>query len=485
MTSFHPFIQNPGAFYVDGKWVAVGSSDVAKVVNPATEELLALVPLAQPDDMSRAIQAARKAYDHGPWPKLTPDERGEYLVRIAAELDARSDAHARIWTSEIGVTFNASQNRMNTLGASYSSFAKVGKDFSFSEEHRQESNGRLIHLEREPVGVVGAIVAWNGAPGQIAAKVAPALMAGCTIIVKSPPEAPGSAHILAEACQAADLPAGVVNFVTADREVSELLVRHPAVDKITFTGSTNAGRRIAAICGERLARCTLELGGKSPALVLDDFDLELAAKRLAAKCVLMSGQVCFALTRITISRHRHDAFLEALKHELDAVKLGDPYDSETQMGPLASESHLNRVEEYIRIGINEGAALVAGGQRPSQLKRGYYLEPTIFGNVDNSARISREEIFGPVLSVIPVRDDNDAVSVANDTQFGLNAAVFTNDREHAFQVAKRIQSGTVGHNDLRREHRMPFGGFKSSGIGREGGKDGLLSYLETKVILME
>jgi aldehyde dehydrogenase (NAD+) len=320
---------------------------------------------------------------------------------------------------------------------------------------------------REPVGVVGAIVPWNVPMGLIANKMAPALLAGCTAVLKSSPEAPGEGYLLAEIAEEVGLPPGVLNVVTADREVSELLVRDPRVDKITFTGSTAAGRRIAAICGERIARCTLELGGKSAAVVLDDIDLETVARTISGAECFLSGQVCSSLTRIVVPR------------------VGDPFDPETQMGPLASERQRDRVLGYVEQGVQEGAILATGGQRPAHLERGWFVEPTVFGNVDNGSTIAREEIFGPVLSVIPAEDERDAVRVANDTIYGLNASVFTDDVERARAVAGELRSGTVGHNAFRTDFGIAFGGFKQSGIGREGGVEGLHPFLETKTVILE
>jgi aldehyde dehydrogenase (NAD+) len=345
--------------------------------------------------------------------------------------------------------------------------------------------GEFGLLVREPVGVVGAIIPWNGPIGLIAYKVAPALLAGCTIVLKCSPEAPGDAYVVAEIAESIGLPPGVLNVVTADREVSELLVRDPRIDKITFTGSTAAGRRIASICGERIARCTLELGGKSAAVILDDMDLNEAATTLAAAECALSGQVCSSLTRIVVNRKRHDELVDALVGGFSAVRVGDPFDPETQMGPLVSSRQRDRVEGYIAKGKEEGATLATGGGRPRDLDRGYYVEPTVFANVDNSSTIAQEEIFGPVLSVVPADSEDHAIAIANDTIYGLNASVFTHDVERARQVAGRLRSGTVGHNAFRTDFGIAFGGFKQSGIGREGGTEGLLPFLETKTVILD
>jgi acyl-CoA reductase-like NAD-dependent aldehyde dehydrogenase len=311
------------------------------------------------------------------------------------------------------------------------------------------------------------------------------LITGCTVIVKASPEAPSAAYILGEICETIGLPAGVINILTADREVSELLVRHPGVDKISFTGSTAAGRRIASICGERIARCTLELGGKSPAVILDDFDLALAAERIVRHAGHLTGQVCSSLTRMIVSRHRHDDFVEALSSAFAQVTVGDPFDPASGMGPLAMERQRDRVEGYIAKGKAEGATLATGGSRPAHLDRGYFIEPTVFGNVDNGSTIAREEIFGPVLSVIPADSEEQAVEIANDTIYGLNSAVFTNDPDRAYAVGRRLRAGTVGHNEFRSDFSIAFGGFKQSGIGREGGVEGLYPYLEAKTMIFE
>jgi aldehyde dehydrogenase (NAD+) len=369
--------------------------------------------------------------------------------------------------------------------ATFNAFADLADTFPFEEPAKPTAGGQFGLLVREPAGVVGAIIPWNGPMSLISNKVAPALLAGCTVVLKSSPEAPGEGYLIAEAAEAVGLPAGVLNVLTADREVSELLVRDPRVDKITFTGSTAAGRRIASICGERIARCTLELGGKSAAVILDDMDLEAAAQTLSKAECFLSGQVCSSLTRIVVSQDRHDQLLDALAGAFSQVRVGDPFDEQTQMGPLAAERQRTRVLGYIDKGKSEGFTLATGGGRPKGLDRGWFVEPTVFGNVDNSSVIAQEEIFGPVLSVIPARDEADAVRIANDTIYGLNASVFTPDVERARQVAGQLRSGTVGHNAFRTDFGIAFGGFKQSGLGREGGTEGLLPFLETKTVILE
>ena len=478
-------IGHPDKIFVGGSWVAPSSDSTFSVIEPATEELYFRAAEAQAPDVDRAISAARTAFDEGPWPRLTHAQRAEYLQAFAAGLTDRADDLGDIWPRQSGVLHKfAKWSGMGAAGT-FSTYAAMAGTFPFEEPATPTAGGNFGLLVREPVGVVGAIVPWNAPIGLIANKVAPALIAGCTVVLKASPEAPGEAYVVAEIAESIGLPPGVLNVLTADREVSELLVRDPRVDKITFTGSTAAGRRIASICGERIARCTLELGGKSAAVVLDDMDLGVAAKTLAGAECFLSGQVCSSLTRIIVSRTRHDELVEALAASMGQVTVGDPFAKETQMGPLVAERQRDRVLGYIAKGVDEGATLAAGGGRPDHLDRGWFVEPTVFGNVDNGSTIAQEEIFGPVLSVIPADDERHAVQLANDTIYGLNASVFTHDVDRAREVAGQIRSGTVGHNAFRTDFGIAFGGFKQSGIGREGGTEGLLPFLETKTVILE
>jgi betaine-aldehyde dehydrogenase len=371
------------------------------------------------------------------------------------------------------------------MGGVYDYYAGLADTFRFEEQHTPTGGGELGLLVREPVGVVGAIIPWNGPIIMIAYKVAPALLAGCTVIIKASPEAPGAAYIMAEIAESVGLPPGVLNVVTANRVASESLVRHPGVDKITFTGSSVAGRRIASLCGERMARCTLELGGKSAAIVLDDYDIETAARAIAGPACALTGQICSSLTRIVVSRRRHDDLVAALSAIFGTVQVGDPFDPASQMGPIAMRRQYERIEAIISKGQEEGATLSVGGRRPSHLPRGFYIQPTVFGNVDNGSTLAREEIFGPVLSVIPANDEAHAVEIANDTVYGLNNSVFTNDVDRAYAVARQLRSGTVGHNMFRSDFGIAFGGFKQSGLGREGGVEGLLPFLESKTVILD
>jgi acyl-CoA reductase-like NAD-dependent aldehyde dehydrogenase len=479
-------IKHPDRLFIDGSWAAPSSARKIDVINSATEELFVSVAEAQKADVDRAVAAARKAFDRGPWPRLSHAERAKYLKAIARELAPRSDDLAQIWTTESGVIHGIAKGGSMGLGGIYEYYAGLAETFPFEEERKPGiASGNVGLIVREPVGVVAAIIPWNAPASLIAYKCAPALLAGCTVVLKSSPEAPGAAYVLAEICEAIGLPAGVLNVLTADREVSELLVRHPDVDKVTFTGSTAAGRKIASICGERIARCTLELGGKSAAVILDDFDIGRAAATIAGYAGFLTGQVCSSLTRIVVTKQRHDALVDALSASFSQVKVGDPYDATTGMGPLAMSRQRDRVEGYIEKGKAEGARLATGGARPKHLPRGYFIEPTVFGNVDNHSTIAREEIFGPVLSVIPADSEAAAVEIANDSIYGLNASVFTNDVERAYATARELRSGTVGHNSFRTDFHIAFGGFKQSGIGREGGTEGLYPFLETKTLLLD
>lgn len=334
------------------------------------------------------------------------------------------------------------------------------------------------------MGVVAAIIPWNAPIITIAEKIAPALLAGCCVVLKASPEAPGAAYIMAEVAARAGLPAGVLNVMAADRVASEALVRN-TVDMVSFTGSTAVGRRIASICSERIARYALELGGKSAAVILDDYDIEAAAEGLVGPACFLSGQVCASLTRIIVNSKRHDQMVDALSAKFGAITVGDPFDPATQLGPVAMQRQRTRIEQLIARGVEEGATLALGGKRPAHLDRGFFIEPTVFGNVDNHSTIAREELFGPVLSVISADSEAHAIELANDTIYGLNNSVFTNDADRAYQVARQLRSGMVGHNVFRADLSIAFGGFKQSGIGREGGVEGLFPYLESKTIILE
>jgi len=476
---------NADRLFIGGEWVSPSTNARIDVIAPATEQLFVSVAAAQDADIERAVHAARKAFDQGPWPRMSHRERAGFLKAMGQLVSQRADDVAEVWPNEMGVLHSIARNIAGGIGHVYDYYAGLADTYPFEERHKPASGGAIGLLVREPVGVVAAIIPWNAPIITIADKIAPALLAGCCIVLKASPEAPGAAYIMAEVAARAGLPPGVLNVLTADREASEALVRNPGVDMVSFTGSTAVGKRIAAICSERVARYALELGGKSAAVILDDYDVDMAASALVGPACFLSGQVCAALTRIIVNRERHDQMVEALSAKFGAIKLGDPFDPQTQIGPVAMRRQRDRIERLVAQGVLEGATLATGGKRPPHLERGFYVAPTVFGNVDNHSTIAREEFFGPVLCVIPARDEEHAIELANDTVYGLNNSVFTNDVDKAYRVGRRLRSGMVGHNQFRADLSIAFGGFKQSGVGREGGVEGLLPYLESKTLILE
>ena len=477
-------LRHADRFYIGGEWVKPSSESKINVIDSTTEDVFLTVAEAQADDISRAVGAARTAFDSSPWASLSHAERAGYLRAIAAGLRERAADIAQVWPREAGALYAIATGAAEGAAETFEYYAGLADTYAW-EERATPTIGNFGLLVREPVGVVGAIIPWNGPLGLISHKIAPALLAGCTVVLKSSPEAPAEGLIMSEIAESIGLPAGVLNVVTADREVSELLVRDPRVDKITFTGSTLAGRKIASILGERIARVNLELGGKSAAVILDDVGINTTAEALATAECRLTGQVCSSLTRIVVSRKRHDELLAALAGAFSQKRVGDPFDATSEMGPLVAERQRDRVEGYIAKGKAEGATLATGGGRPKDLGKGWYVEPTVFGNVPNSATIAQEEIFGPVLSVIPADSEAQAIEIANDTIYGLNSSVFTNDVDRARDVARQLRAGTVGHNAFRTDFGIAFGGFKQSGLGREGGTEGLLPFLETKTVILD
>lgn len=476
-------VRHPDRLFIGGRWVAPAGAGVIELVDPNTELVVGQVAEASSHDMDRAVAAARRAFDEGPWPQLSPRERQSVLLRMHAELERRAPDLARVWVAQVGGLASLAPGMTAAANAAFAEVASLGESFPFVDV-RESSVADTALLIREPVGVVAAIAPWNAPHVIMSAKVASALIAGCTVVMKPAPETPLEAYILAEAAEAADLPPGVLNLACGHREASERLVTNPAVDKVSFTGSTAAGKRIASLCGERIARCTLELGGKSAAIVRDDFPIEEAASILAQAIVLLSGQVCGMLSRAVVSRARHDALAEAIAREMERIVIGHSDDPATQLGPLAMKRQLERVEGYLDEG-RRTATQVTGGGRPKHLNRGYFVEPTLFAGVDNQSRIAQEEIFGPVLSLIPCEDDADAIRIANESAYGLNGAVFTRDADAAYRIARAVRTGNVTQNAMRIDPSLPIGGFKQSGIGREGGVEGLSAYLETKTILLD
>jgi len=468
-------------FYIGGQWVAPAGTATIDVISPHTEEVVGRVPEGTGADMDRAVAAARDAFDNGPWPRTAPEERAAAIGRLADLYAARLGDFAEVITQEMGspITFSQlAQAPQPQLMLSY--FADLGKTFIWEDE-RPGLFGPVT-VRREPVGVVAAIVPWNVPQFTIMTKLPAALLAGCTVVVKPAPETPLDSYLLAELIDEAGLPPGVVSIVPAGREVGEHLVSHPGVDKVAFTGSTAAGRRIGSICGQQLKRCSLELGGKSAAIILDDADLAATVGWLEMASLMNNGQACVAQTRILAPGSRYEETVDALSSMVAGLKVGDPADPATQVGPLVARRQQDRVEGYIAAGLDEGARVVTGGSRASGHDRGWYVAPTVFADVDPGMRIAREEIFGPVLSVIRYEDEDDAVAIANDSDYGLAGTVWTADADRGMEIARRVRTGTYGVNMYMIEACAPFGGYKASGIGRELGPEGLMGYLEYKSI---
>jgi len=468
--------------FIGGEWVPPTSPYRFGVVSPSTEEVVGEVPLAQPEDIDRAVAAARVAFDDGPWPATSPGERADALTRAAEALRARTDDIAAVTTEEMGCAVSQAPMAQTGLVARvFDYYAELIRTYEFDRTVTTADRAGVV--TSVPVGVVAAIVPWN-APVTLAAwKVAPALAAGCTVVLKPPPEAPLSNFILAEALQEAGIPAGAVNVVPGGREVGEHLVTHSGIDKVAFTGSSAAGKRILQLAAERMTRVSLELGGKSAAVVLDDADLASVVPRLVGAGMHLSGQVCGAHTRILVPRVVYAEALDIAASAADAIPCGDPHDPKTVVGPLVAERQRTRVEGYVAGAVVDGARIVAGGTRPAHLPKGWYVPPTILGDVDNAMRVAQEEIFGPVLSFIPYGRDDDAVRIANDSRYGLSGGVWSADHGRALAIAKQLRTGSVAVNGHYPPFPLvPFGGFKESGLGRELGPEGLTSYLETRSI---
>ncbi|NED32061.1 aldehyde dehydrogenase [Streptomyces sp. SID8499] len=465
--------------YIGGSWIEPATDETIDVFSPFTEEVVARVPAGSRADVDRAVAAAREAFDHGPWPGLGLGERMAVLRRFAAVLADRHEEMAEIISYEMGCPISLSRT-MQTTGARLllDSFLELAPRYEWSTVRRSNTGNALV--TREPVGVVAAVVPWNAPLLVTVLKLVPALLAGCTVVLKPSPEATLDTYLFADMLKDTGLPAGVVNVVPADREVSEYLVTHRGVDKVSFTGSTAAGRRIAALCGQDLRRVTLELGGKSAALVLDDADLDVVLPTVQALSLRNTGQACSNKTRIVVARSRQAELLDRLREMVGSLVVGDPSDPATQVGPVVSAAQRERVEGYLEVGRQEGAKVLVGGGRPAGLDRGWFVEPTVFTDVRPDMRIAQEEIFGPVLSVLAFDDEDEAVAIANDSDYGLNGSVFTADPEHALAVARRIRTGTVELNGCGVGFHAPIGGFKCSGIGREAGLEGFDAYVELK-----
>ncbi|MES9519330.1 aldehyde dehydrogenase [Streptomyces capoamus] len=470
-----------GQLFIGGELTDPLGRDVIEVISPHTEEVIGRVPHASRADVDRAVAAARRAFDEGPWPRATLEERIEVVGRIKDGIAARHEEIARVISSQNGSPYSWSV-LAQALGAMmvWDTAIRVAREFTH-EERREGVLGPIL-VRREPVGVVAAVVPWNVPQFVAAAKLAPALLAGCPVVLKPSPESPLDAYLLGGIAREAGLPEGVLSILPADREVGEYLVGHPGVDKVSFTGSVAAGRRVMEVAARNLTRVTLELGGKSAALVLPDADLEAAVSGIVPAAWMNNGQACVAQTRILVPRTRYDEFADAFAQAARALVVGDPLDPATQVGPLVARRQQQRSLDYIRIGQEEGAKILTGGGRPDGLERGWYVEPTLFGDVGNSMRIAREEIFGPVVCLLPYGDEAEAVRIADDSDYGLSGSVWTADTERGVDIARQIRTGTYSVNTFSLDMRGPFGGYKNSGLGREFGPEGYGAYLEHKMI---
>ena len=452
-----------------------------EVVNPATEEILGSIADAGADDVDECVRAAASALGSKAWSGLGARERGRLIRRLADALERRGEELAELVTAQNGMPISTSRAAHGPLLTGFYRYFADLADQLLEEEMR--SDGRLqAVVRREPVGVCALITAWNGPQGLIAWKLGPALAAGCTVVIKPAPETSLDAYLLMEAVAEAGIPDGVVNLVTGGAETGGGLVRHPLVGKVAFTGSPVAGRHIAEACAADFKRVTLELGGKSAAVLLDDFDPEAFRPFVAGACSPLTGQTCRALTRVLAPAARYDEVVELVSEAMASTPMGDPMDPASVFGPLVSARQRERVAGHVRSGIEEGAGLVLGGGPAAEFARGFYFQPTVFRDVRPSMRIAREEIFGPVLVVLPYADEEEAIALANDSEYGLGGGVFTRDPGRGLRVARRIRSGTVGVNGSTLPLWAPFGGIRQSGIGRELGPEGLAAYFELKTI---
>jgi len=469
--------------FIGGQWTEPATGEVIEVFSPATGEKVGQVPLASAVDVDAACAAARKAFDEGPWPTMAPAERAAVIERATKLIEERADLFKHLLTLETGQP--ATIVDMMQYGAGMSTlqyYAGAADKFTW-QDIRDGIYGQTLVL-KEPVGVVGAVIAWNVPFFLACNKLGPALLAGCTVVLKPAAETPLSVNAMAEAFAEAGLPEGVLSIVPGGVETGRALVNNPELDKLTFTGSSAVGKEIGKVAAEKLKPCTLELGGKSAAIILEDADLDSTLPMLVFSGLMNSGQACVGQTRILAPRSRYDEVVEKLAAGVAGMQAGLPDNPAAMIGPLISEKQRDRVEGYIKKGIEEGARVVVGGGRPEGLDSGWYVQPTVFADVDNSMTIAQEEIFGPVLAVIPYDTEEDAIRIANDSAYGLAGSVYTTDFARAIKVAKRIRTGTYAVNMYAFDPGAPFGGYKNSGVGRENGPEGIASYTESKSVLL-
>ncbi|MFF9040570.1 aldehyde dehydrogenase [Streptomyces sp. NPDC014892] len=472
-------------FFIGGEWITPATTGRITLVSPSTEEAIGSVPEAVEADVDAAVAAARRAFDDPRgWAGWDSGRRAAALRSLADQLERRTEDVARLVSLQNGMPIQISTMVEGGFPVRIYQWYADLIERQPAQEERPRARGGTTLVRREPVGVVGAIVPWNYPQGLAAFKLAPALAAGCTVVLKPSPETLLDTFLFAEAVAASDLPPGVVSIVPGGRETGACLVAHPDVDKIAFTGSTAAGRAIAETCGRLLRPVTLELGGKSAAIVLEDADLDLGriGRDLFGATLMNNGQTCHLSTRILAPASRYAEVVDTMAQLASSLTVGDALDPATRIGPMVTQAHRERVEGYIAKGRAEGARLVTGGGRPGHLERGWFIEPTVFADVDNRSMIAQEEIFGPVLAVIPYTDEDHAVRLANDSRYGLAGSIWTADPEHGRTVARRMRTGTVGINGYAPDVAAPFGGIKDSGLGRELGPEGLTAYQNLKSI---
>lgn len=469
--------------FIGGVWTEPSTSEVIEVFSPATGQKVGQVPLATEADVNAACAAARKAFDEGPWPRMTPPERQALLAKVAAAVEERADEFKHLLRLETGQPAPIIDILQFGPGLAAMQFVANAADKFPWQEVRDGVYGQTLVL-REPIGVVAAVVAWNVPFFLACNKLGPALLAGCTVVLKPAAETPLSANLLAELFAEAGLPEGVLSVVPGGAETGRALTSNPEPDKFTFTGSSAVGKEIGRIAAEKLKPCTLELGGKSAAIILDDADIDSTLPMLVFSGLMNAGQACIGQTRILAPRSRYDEVVGKIAAAVSAMPVGLPDDPATAIGPLISEKQRDRVEGYIQKGVEEGARIVTGGGRPQGLEHGWFVQPTVFADVDNSMTIAQEEIFGPVLAVIPYDTEDDAIRIANDSVYGLAGSVWTTDNNKAIEIAKQIRTGTYAVNMYGNDPCAPFGGYKNSGIGRENGPEGIDAYCESKSVLL-